>query len=79
MDMKKQGKIGQHGTESNVLKYKLAAAATPVEYGENVRNWKNFTEGTEIAATTGQYVTVVEADQYYKAIGSGSAQVTVKA
>lgn len=70
---------GDAGTEGNVLKYKLAAAATPVEYGENVRNWKNFTEGAEIAATTGQYVTVVEADQYYKAIGSGSAQVTVKA
>lgn len=70
---------GDAGTEGNVLKYKLAAAATPVEYGENVRNWKTFTEGAEIAATTGQYVTVVEADQYYKAIGSGSAQVTVKA
>lgn len=70
---------GDAGTEGNVLKYKLAAAATPVEYGENVRNWKNFAEGAEIAATTGQYVTVVEADQYYKAIGSGSAQVTVKA
>lgn len=70
---------GDAGTEGNVLKYKLAAAATPVEYGENVRNWKNFAEGAEIAANTGQYVTVVEADQYYKAIGSGSAQVTVKA
>lgn len=70
---------GDAGTEGNVLKYRLGAAATPVEYGENVRNWKNFAEGAEIAATTGQYVTVVEADQYYKAIGFGSAQVTVKA
>lgn len=70
---------GDAGTEGNVLKYKLAEAAVSVEYGENVRNWKSFTEGAEIAATTGQYVTVVEADQYYKAIGSGSVQVTVKA
>lgn len=70
---------GDAGTAGNVLKYRLAEAAVPVEYGENVRNWPKFTEGAEIAATTGQYVTVVEADQYYKAIGSGSAQVTVKA
>lgn len=69
---------GDAGTEGNVLKYKLAAAAVPVEYGENVRNWPVFAEGAEISATTGQYITVVEADQYFKAIGSGSAQVTVK-
>lgn len=69
---------GDAGTEGNVLKYKLAAAATPVEYGENVRNWSVFTAGAEIAATTGQYLTVVEADPYFKAIGAGSAQVTAK-
>lgn len=69
---------GDAGTEGNVLKYKLAAAATPVEYGENVRNWPVFTEGAEIPATTGQYLTVVEADQWYKAVGAGSAQVTAK-
>lgn len=69
---------GDVGTEGNVLKYKLAAAATPVEYGENVRNWPVFAESTEIPATTGQYLTVVEADQWYKAIGAGSAQVTAK-
>lgn len=69
---------GDAGTDGNVLKYKLAAAATPVEYGENVRNWPVFAESTEIPATTGQYLTVVEADQWYKAIGSGSAQVTAK-
>ena len=66
------------GTEGNVLKYKLAAAAVPVEYGENVRNWPVFAESTEIPATTGQYLTVVEADQWYKAIGAGNAQVTAK-
>ena len=69
---------GDAGTDGNVLKYKLAAAATPVEYGENVRNWPVFTEGAEIPATTGQYLTVVEADQWYKAVGAGSAQVTAK-
>lgn len=69
---------GDAGTDGNVLKYKLAAAATPVEYGENVRNWPVFAESTEIPATTGQYLTVVEADQWYKAIGAGNAQVTAK-
>lgn len=69
---------GDIGTEGNVLKYKLAAAAVPVEYGENVRNWPVFAESAEIPATTGQYLTVVEADQWYKAIGAGKAQVTAK-
>ncbi|HIZ80711.1 MAG TPA: hypothetical protein H9722_01280 [Candidatus Mediterraneibacter pullistercoris] len=69
---------GDAGTPGNVLKYKMGAAAIPVEYGENVRNWPVFTEGAEIASETGQYITVVEADQYFKAIGAGNAQVTVK-
>lgn len=68
---------GDAGTEGNVLKYKLAAAAVSVEYGENVRNWPVFTEGADIVATAGQYITVVEANQYFKAIGSGSAAVVV--
>ena len=68
---------GDAGTEGNVLKYKLGAAAIPVEYGENVRNWPVFTESADIAATAGQYITVVEANQYFKAIGSGSAAVVV--
>lgn len=68
---------GTAGTEGNVLKYKLGTAATPVEYGENVRNWPVFTQGADIAAASGQYLTVVEADQWYKAVGSGSAVVVL--
>lgn len=68
---------GTAGTEGNVLKYKLGTAATPVEYGENVRNWPVFTQGADIPATTGQYLTVVEADQWYKVVGSGSAAVVL--
>ena len=70
---------GNAGTAGNVLKYKLADVAVAVEYGENVRNWPVFTASKEIPATTGQYLTVVEADQWFKAIGSGSAEVTAKA
>lgn len=68
---------GTVGTEGNVLKYKLGAAAIPVEYGENVRNWPVFTQSADIEATAGQYITVVEADQWFKAVGSGSAAVVV--
>ena len=68
---------GTVGTEGNVLKYKLGAAAIPVEYGENVRNWPVFTQSADIEATAGQYITVVEADQWFKVVGSGSAAVVV--
>lgn len=68
---------GTVGTAGNVLKYKLGAAAIPVEYGENVRNWSVFTQSADIEATAGQYITVVEADQWFKAVGSGSAAVVV--
>lgn len=68
---------GTTGTDGNVLKYKLGAAAIPVEYGENVRNWTVFTQSADIEATAGQYITVVEADQWFKAVGSGSAAVVV--
>lgn len=41
------------------------------------RNWPVFTQGADITATAGQVLTVVEADQYYKAVGQGSASVVV--
>lgn len=65
------------GTEGDVFKYQLGSAAVSVDYGQNVRNWPVFTQGADIAATTGQVLTVVEADQYYKAVGQGSASVVV--
>ena len=68
---------GEVGTAGNVLKYKLGAAAIDVEYGENVRNWPVFAESTDIAATAGQYITVVEADQWFKAVAAGNAAVVV--
>lgn len=73
--MTKASVSGNTGTK---LKYRLADAAVPVEYGQSVRNWSNFTANADIPAETGQTITVVEYDDYYKAIGSGSATVTVK-
>ena len=66
------------GNTGSNLKYKLGSAATPVKYGQSVRTWSNFTVNADIPATTGQTITVVEYDDYYKATGAGSAQVTVK-
>lgn len=65
------------GTEGDVFKYQLGSAAVNVDYGQNVRNWPVFTQGADITATAGQVLTVVEADQYYKAVGQGSASVVV--
>ena len=71
-------KASVSGNTGTNLKYRLADAAVPVEYGQNVRNWSNFTANADIPAETGQTITVVEYDDYYKAVGSGSAAVTVK-
>lgn len=65
------------GNTGNSLKYKLGSAAIPVKYGQNVRTWSNFTANADIPATSEQTITVVEFDDYYKAIGSGSAAVVV--
>ena len=67
------------GNTGTNRKYKLGSAATPVKYGQNVRTWSNFTANADIPATTGQTITVVEYDDYYKATGAGSATVAVNA
>lgn len=63
----------------NLYKYKAAASATPVTYGQNVQTWTAWNGTDDITATTGQVVTVVECGSDYKAVGSGNATVTAKA
>lgn len=63
----------------NLYKYKAAASATPVVYGQNVQTWTAWNGTDDITATTGQVVTVVECGSDYKAVGSGNATVTAKA
>lgn len=63
----------------NLYKYKAAASATPVTYGQNVQTWTAWDGAADITATTGQVVTVVECGSDYKAVASGSATVTAKA
>lgn len=63
----------------NSYKYKSAASATPVVYGQNVQTWTAWDGTSDITATTGQVVTVVECDSAYKAKSAGNATVTAKA
>lgn len=63
----------------NVYKYKLGTGATTVTYGQNVRTWSTWDGDpeTEIECTSGQTLTLVEADATYKALNSGNDTVTV--
>lgn len=63
----------------NSYKYKAAASATPVVYGQNVQTWNAWDGTSDITATTGQVVTVVECGSDYKAKSAGNATVTAKA
>lgn len=63
---------------NNVYKYKVGASETAVTYGQNLRNWSTWDGKSDITATTGQKITVVECDGTYKALNAGSANVTAK-
>lgn len=62
----------------NVYKYKVASSETTVDYGQNVKNWSAWDGESDITATTGQVITVVECDSTYKALSAGHATVTAK-
>ena len=64
---------------NNTLKYKTGSSATTVTYGMNVKSWTKWDGKTEITATDGHHVTVVEADPNYKAVRSGDVVADVKA
>ena len=63
---------------NNVYKYKVGASETAVTYGQNLRNWTTRDGKSNIKATTGQKITVVECDGTYKALNAGSTSVTAK-
>lgn len=63
---------------NNVYKYKVGASETAVTYGQNLRNWSTWDGESDITATTGQKITVVECDSTYKALNAGNASVTAK-
>nr|UWI08926.1 MAG: S-layer protein SbsC C-terminal domain [Bacteriophage sp.] len=60
---------------NNVYKYKVAAAAATVGYGQNLRSWTTWDGKADIKAANGQKITMVECDGTYKALNAGSASV----
>lgn len=63
---------------NNVYKYKVAAEAVTVGYGQNLRNWSTWDGKADITAENGKKITVVECDGTYKALNAGSTSVTAK-
>lgn len=64
---------------TNVYKYKTDPSTAPVvTYGQSVRNWTTWDGVSDITATTGHKITVVEADSTYKAQNAGNTTVTAK-
>ena len=64
----------------NVYKYKTnASSETEVTYGMDVKTWTKWDGVSEITATEGHHITVVEADQNYKAVRSGDVVADVNA
>ena len=63
---------------TNIYKYKVAAAAPTVTYGQNVRTWSTWDGASDLTIASGQKVTVVECDSTFKALKAGNATVTVK-
>lgn len=63
----------------HMYKYKVAASAAPeVQYGQSVKNWTPWDGKSDITAATGQYITIVECDNTYKALKAGNDDVTAK-
>ena len=61
----------------HLYKYKTAESTAPtVEYGQSVRNWTAWDGKSDIKATTGHKITVVECDNTYKALKAGNDDVT---
>lgn len=63
---------------NNVYKYKTAASATSVTYGMDVKTWQRWDGVSEITVVNEQHVTVVEADQNFKAVRSGDVVADTK-
>ena len=64
---------------NNIYKYKVSSAATSVAYGMDVKSWAKWDGASEIAAVSGNHITVVEADKGYKAVRAGDVVAEVKA
>ena len=58
--------------------FSVASSATEVTYGMDVKTWTRWDGVSEIETTNGYHVTVVEADENFKAVRSGDVVAAVK-
>lgn len=63
-----EGLSGMH----NTYKIKVAASATDVTYGMDVKSWTKWDGVSEIDAAASKVITIVECDGNYKAVASGT-------
>ena len=70
--------ISPEKAEGNSYKYKVAAEAVEVKYGQSVRNWTAWDGSKDITAETGKKITVVECDAEFRVVKAGAATVTAK-
>ncbi len=63
-----EGLSGMH----NTYKIKVAASATDVTYGMDVKSWTKWDGVSEIDAAAAKVITIVECDGNYKAVASGT-------
>lgn len=71
--------VTQELEKGHNYKYKTDPTTAPeVKYMQNVRNWNAWDGKSDITATTGHKITIVECDSAYKALKSGTADVTSK-
>ena len=68
----------EKSSAGNVYKYKVADSATTVAAGDDVSGWDSWDGTSDVTATNGKTITVVEADTIGAAVASGSATVTAK-
>lgn len=66
-------------TDGNSYKYKTGENLKLPEYGANVRTWSSWDGASDITATTGDEICIVECDANYKAVKAGITTVTSQA
>ena len=72
-------KVTEKLNPGNKFVYKLGTAAESVEYGDDLKEWKDLVIGGDINAETNTHGTVAEVDAESKAVAVGSCDLKKKA
>lgn len=69
----------EKGAETNIYKYAVADAVTPIAIGASASTWTTWDGSADIVAATGKVLTLVEADSEGKVLKGGYVTVTAHA